>query len=182
MKVIVFGPPGGGKSTLSARIAQAAGLPLHPLDRVQYAAGGERLPDAEFNQRLMTIAADACWVIDGYGTPQCFDHLLCAADVVAYVRRPAWVHWWWVTKRLLQSPLRPPPGWPERPPMLRSTWSGYRALRRADRFWTPAFRDRLAALPAPQRVFFIRSDRDARALLDAIGALQAAKAAAIPGA
>lgn len=165
MKVIVFGPPGGGKSTLSARIAHAAGLPLHPLDCIQYAAGGARLPDDDFNEQLAALSAGPRWVIDGYGTPQFFDRLVQAADVLVYVRRPAWVHWWWVTKRLLQSPLRAPPGWPERPPMLRSTMSSYRALRFTDRFWTPAFRARLEALPPPKRVVFIRREREARALV-----------------
>lgn len=167
--MIVFGPPGGGKSTLSERIAHAAGLPLHALDRIQYAAGGARVPDADFNERLAALAAGPRWVIDGYGTPQLFDHLVRAADVLVYVRRPALVHYWWVTKRLLLKPVRAPRGWPERSPMWRSTLSGYRALRRADGFWTPAFRARLEALRAPQRVYFIRHERDIDALLAELG-------------
>ena len=38
-KVAVFGNAGGGKSTLSKRLAETTGLPLHVLDKIKYQAG-----------------------------------------------------------------------------------------------------------------------------------------------
>ena len=39
-RVAVFGNAGGGKSTLAKRLAKMTGLPLHPLDLIQYKPGG----------------------------------------------------------------------------------------------------------------------------------------------
>ena len=39
-KVAVFGNAGGGKSTLSKRLAELTGLPLVVLDLIQYKPGG----------------------------------------------------------------------------------------------------------------------------------------------
>ncbi len=39
-RVAVFGNAGGGKSTLARRLAELTGLPLHPLDVIQFRPGG----------------------------------------------------------------------------------------------------------------------------------------------
>jgi hypothetical protein len=46
-KVAVFGNAGGGKSTLARRLAEVTGLPLYPLDRIQFKAGGGKVPHEE---------------------------------------------------------------------------------------------------------------------------------------
>jgi hypothetical protein len=43
-KVAVFGNAGGGKSTLARRLAEVTGLPLYHLDRIQFNAGGGKVP------------------------------------------------------------------------------------------------------------------------------------------
>ena len=131
MKIAVFGKPGGGKSTLSLQIAAATKLPLHQLDLVQYRRGGSKVPDDEFLGRHAEIMAQEEWVVDGFGSPQAFAAMLRAADVLVYVERLALVHYWWVTKRLLQAPFARPLGWPEGSPILSSTISSYRFLRRS---------------------------------------------------
>ena len=93
MKVGVFGKPGGGKSTLSREIARATGLPLYHLDRIQFAEGGDRVSDEIFLRRHSEILAEDCWVIDGFGTPQAFEAMLRAADVLVYVHRAQIVHY-----------------------------------------------------------------------------------------
>ncbi len=109
-KIAVFGPPGGGKSTLCLALSRATGAPLVALDLVQYLPGGGQLTDAEFSARHAEIISQRAWVIDGVGTAQTFPELLRAADVLVYVQRPALLHYWWVTKRLLKSPFTPPLG------------------------------------------------------------------------
>ncbi|MFC3146277.1 isopentenyl transferase family protein [Piscinibacterium candidicorallinum] len=182
MKIAVFGPPGGGKSTLSAALAQATGAPLVALDLVQYLPGGGQLSNEAFHARHAEIISQPAWVIDGVGTAQTFPELLRAADVLVYVQRPMLLHYWWVTKRLIKSPFAKPLGWPERSPILRGTLTSYRYLRLSERFWTPAFKGRLRAWQASgeKRVFFIRSQRDAEALLAAVsqGALSSRPASA----
>jgi adenylate kinase family enzyme len=165
MKVAVFGKPGGGKSTLSLQIAAATQLPLHQLDLVQYRRGGGKVPEEEFLRRHAEIMAQAQWVVDGFGNPQAFAAMLHAADVLVYVERSSWIHYWWVAKRLLKSPFSRPLGWPEGSPMLSSTISSYRFLRRSHGFWNPALKARLLALRPGKRVYVVRTQSDVRALL-----------------
>jgi adenylate kinase family enzyme len=44
-RVAVFGNAGGGKSTLARGLAEITGLPLYPIDRIQFRAGGGKVPD-----------------------------------------------------------------------------------------------------------------------------------------
>ncbi len=170
MKVAVFGKPGGGKSTIARQIAEAAGLPLHPLDLLQFSEGGARVPDDVFARRHAELLATDDWVIDGFGTRESFADLLRAADVLVYVERATVVHYWWVTKRLILSPVRKPLGWPEGSPMWRSTLSSYRFLRLSRRFWTPAFRAKLLSQQGEKRVFIVRNQSDVRAMLEQVRA------------
>jgi adenylate kinase family enzyme len=156
MKVAVFGKPGGGKSTLSQKIAVAAALPLYQLDMIQFKKGGARVPDDELARLHADILAQPRWVLDGFGTRQTFEAMLRAATVLVYVERASWVHYWWVTKRFLESPFSKPLGWPEGSPMLESTLSSYRYLRLSARFWTPDFKARLVAQRPAKRVYVIR--------------------------
>ncbi|MGA9382767.1 MAG: hypothetical protein WBV73_28735 [Phormidium sp.] len=48
-KVAVFGNAGGGKSTLSKRLSQITGLPLHPLDKIKFQSGGTEVPHEDFD-------------------------------------------------------------------------------------------------------------------------------------
>jgi len=168
MKVAVFGKPGGGKSTIARQVAQAADLPLHQLDLLQFAEGGARVPDDVFNTKHAELLTSGRWVIDGFGTPQTFAELLRAADVLIYVERPTIVHYWWVTKRFLKSPWVQPLGWPKGSPMFRSTIASYRFLRLSSRFWTPAFRDKLLAQRPEKRVYIVERQTDVGAMLKAI--------------
>ena len=166
MKVAVFGKPGGGKSTLSQHIASVANLPLHQLDLIQFVEGGTKIPDEVFVKHHSQILANPCWVIDGFGTPQSFEDLLRAADVLVYVERAAMVHYWWVTKRFILSPFIKPLGWSVRSPMVSSTISSYRFLRLSYKFWTPAFRAKLLALRPGKLVYIVERQSDVRAMLN----------------
>jgi adenylate kinase family enzyme len=60
-RVAVFGNAGGGKSTLAKKLAEVTGLPLFPLDRIQWRVGGEKVPDDEYLQRhAQLLRQDAC--------------------------------------------------------------------------------------------------------------------------
>jgi hypothetical protein len=61
------------------------------------------MPDEEFLARHTALLAQDRWVIDGFGTPQAFEAMLRAADVLVYVERSTSVHFWWVTKRLQRA-------------------------------------------------------------------------------
>ncbi len=82
MKVAVFGKPGGGKSTLAKKIADATGLPLVQLDLIQFKLGGARVPDQEFVRLHASVLAQPKWVLDGFGTRQTFEAMVREADVL----------------------------------------------------------------------------------------------------
>lgn len=173
MKVAVFGKPGGGKSTLSQRIAAAADLPLYQLDIIQFEKGGAQVPDDVLARVHAHILVQPRWVLDGFGTRQTFEAMLREASVLVYVERAWMVHYWWVTKRLLKSPLIKPLGWPEGSPILSSTFGCYRKLRLSPAFWNSDFKARLMAQRPLKRIYVIRHRSDELVLLNDLSALKA---------
>ncbi|NES02249.1 MAG: adenylate kinase, partial [Okeania sp. SIO2F4] len=67
-KVAVFGNAGGGKSTLSKKLATITNLPLYVLDKIKYRSGGTEVPDSEYKSTHDEILASDKWVIDGFGS------------------------------------------------------------------------------------------------------------------
>ena len=66
-RVAVFGNAGGGKSTLAKRLAETTGLPLHPLDLIQYEPGGGEAPREQYLQAHAELLRRDEWIIDGFG-------------------------------------------------------------------------------------------------------------------
>jgi adenylate kinase family enzyme len=63
-KIVVFGLPGTGKTTLALRLADLLDIPHHDLDHVLFTASGP-LPLAEFRARTAALTESQGWVIDG---------------------------------------------------------------------------------------------------------------------
>ena len=171
MRVAIFGKPGGGKSTLAARVARAAGLTLVPIDLLRYEEGGVEVPAETFMAWYSEVLAQPNWVLDGFASAATFQATLERATVLVYVERPTLVHYWWVTKRFLLSPIRAPLGWPRRSPMVASTLASYRYLRRSPRFWTEELKERLRARRPAKQVHFIGTGSDEKQLLEDLQAL-----------
>lgn len=64
-KIIVLGCPGSGKSTLSAKLRDATGLPLFHLDSIWWKADKSHISREEFDQKLDEILRTDKWIIDG---------------------------------------------------------------------------------------------------------------------
>ncbi|MGF1461336.1 MAG: hypothetical protein ACFBSG_20200 [Leptolyngbyaceae cyanobacterium] len=67
-RVAVFGNAGGGKSTLSQRLADLTGLPWVPLDAMKYQPGGGEVSQAEFKAAHDALLQQDQWVVDGFGS------------------------------------------------------------------------------------------------------------------
>ena len=67
-RVAVFGNAGGGKSTISRRLAELTGLPLYVVDMMQFGAGGVRVPQHDFLQAHADLLRRDEWIIDGFGS------------------------------------------------------------------------------------------------------------------
>jgi len=136
-RVVVFGKPGGGKSTLSKKLSAATGIKLCALDLIEYKQNGERVPPEEYSKKHADLIGADSWIIDGLGTLKSFWLRVDAADTLIYVDLPYYVSYWWVTKRLLKSFIVKPEGWPEGCSVLKGTLAGWKYLRLSPGFWTP---------------------------------------------
>lgn len=136
-KVVVFGKPGGGKSTLSRKLSVETGIKLCALDLIEYRKNGERVSPEEYSKRHTDLINADNWIIEGLGTLESFWLRIDAADTLIYVDLPYYVHYWWVTKRLLKSCFVKPKGWPEGCSVLKGTLTSWKYLRLSLRFWTP---------------------------------------------
>lgn len=64
-RIVVIGSPGAGKSTLAIALAIATALPLIHLDAEYWQAGWAEPDKADWQARMITMAAGERWVIDG---------------------------------------------------------------------------------------------------------------------
>ncbi len=124
--------------------------------------------DEVFARRFNDVLESPAWVLDGFASPATFQATLERATVLVYVERPLPLHYWWVTKRFILSPVAKPIGWPKNSPMLASTLASYRYLRLSPRFWTAQLKQRLLSLRPTKRVHVVRSAGDEKVLLEEI--------------
>jgi adenylate kinase family enzyme len=164
-KVAVFGNAGGGKSTLSKKLSEILGLPLHVLDKVQYRSNGVTVPTEEFQRIHAQILATDCWIIDGFGCMETLWLRLDAADSLVFIDLPLYLHFWWVTKRMLTGGFNPPVGWPENSPILKSSINCYRVLWLCDRYLTPKYREYIQQAKNTKNVYHLRSSQQIEQLL-----------------
>jgi adenylate kinase family enzyme len=159
-KVAVFGNAGGGKSTLSKRLAEITGLPLYPLDKVEYLPGGIPITPEEFQQRHQTIVDRAQWIIDGFGSIETLWPRLDRADTLIYVDLPLPQHFLWVTKRFLKGLLQTPEGWPEGSSIVAGSINSYQVLWLCHKKLTPKYRAYAQQAKNTKTVYHLRSSHD----------------------
>jgi adenylate kinase family enzyme len=156
-KVAVFGNTGGGKSTLSKRLSQITGLPLHVLDKIQYQSGGIEVPQEDYKRTYEKILVTDRWIIDGFGCIETLWLRLNEADSLIFVDLPLYIHFWWVTKRLITGYFKSPEGWPQKSPILKSSLSSYRVLWLCHKHLTPKYREYIEQARSTKSVYHIRS-------------------------
>lgn len=166
-RVAVFGNAGGGKSTLARRLAELTGLPLYVVDFMQFRTGGAAVPHDEFLKAHAEVLQRDAWIIDGYGSVKLAWERFSVADTLVYVDLPFFVHFLWISKRLLKGLFVTPAGWPEGSPVISSTLSSYRVLWLCHRHLTPKYRALVSEVRTQKRVHHLRSAQEMSAFLDA---------------
>ena len=159
-RVAVFGNAGGGKSTLSKRLAERTGLPLIALDLIQYKPGGEKVSDQEYKTAHKEILQQDCWIIDGFGSLDTVWERLEVADTLIYIDLPVVQHYFWVTKRFIKGFWVAPEGYPQNSPLLRSTLNSYYTVWLCNKKLTPKYRDYVNKAKATKRVFHLQSTKN----------------------
>lgn len=167
-RVAIFGNAGGGKSALARELAGITGLPLAVVDKLQYRAGGAKVPHEEYLQAYATLLGRDEWIIDGFGGIKLLWERLEAADTLIHVDLPLAVHFLWVTKRLVKGLFVAPQGWPENSPVISSSLSSYRVLWPCHTRLTPKYRSYMSEAAQRKRVFRLRSKRELKQFLDSI--------------
>ena len=156
-KVAVFGKPGGGKSTLSKKLAIATGIEAYPLDLIEYQKNGEKIPAEEYKKAHEKLINSESWIIEGLGTLDTFWARIDAADTLIYIDLPYRVHYWWATKRYLTSLFIKPEGWPEGCSVLKGTLASWKYLRLSPKFWTAEFFDNIQQRANNKKIYRISS-------------------------
>ncbi|GAA3921213.1 adenylate kinase [Litoribacillus peritrichatus] len=156
-KIVVFGKPGSGKSTLSKRLALATGIKLHAVDSIEFEANGERVDRAIYDKIHDSILSSDDWIIDGFGPIASFKQRLDAADTLIFIDLPYAVSYWLVTKRLLKGVFVKPEGWPEGSSVLKGSLQSYKVLKLCPKFWNKDFKQNLEKVSAGKSLHVIRS-------------------------
>jgi len=100
---MVIGNAGGGKSTLSRRLAAQMNLPHLAIDQIQWQPGWVKTPESDYDKAHAAWLAQDRWLIDGVGSWPSIQARLNAAEVIIFVDLPFWHHLWWAMKRQVTS-------------------------------------------------------------------------------
>lgn len=106
-KISVIGNAGGGKTTLSRKLAALHELPLTHVDTIQFIVGMQVRPMVETREALNAITSQEKWLIDGFGPLDLIEKRFQMADRVIFVDFPLSRHWWWCAKRQIKSFWKP---------------------------------------------------------------------------
>ena len=116
-RLLIIGPPGAGKSTLGARLAAGAGVPIVHLDSLFWSDGWVVRPAEEFRAELDRALGGDRWVIEGMFVST-LEERMRHADHVLYLDFSTGLCLRRVLKRILSSYGRTRPdmaeGCPER--------------------------------------------------------------------
>jgi adenylate kinase family enzyme len=86
-RVLVIGPCGAGKSTLSTALGAKLGLPVYHMDQLNWKPGWVESSKYELREKLAQIVGNERWLIDGtYGGT--LGERLPYADKVIYLDYP----------------------------------------------------------------------------------------------
>ena len=165
-KIVVFGKPGSGKSTLSKSLASATEIQLHALDSIEYKKNGDRVDRVIYDEKHENILSSDSWIIDGFGPIESFNKRLDLADTLIYIELPYIVSYWLVTKRFLKGLLIKPEGWPDGSSILKGTLESYKVLRLCPKFWNISFMQKLENISANKSLYVIRSVSELNSFVD----------------
>ena len=166
-RVLVIGSGGAGKSTFAAHLGERTGLPVIHLDALFWRAGWRETPREEWAARVEELLAADAWIMDGnYGGTM--ERRLAACDTVVFLDFPRALCLWRVIKRRATFRGRSRPdvaeGCEER-----LTWEFVRWVWGYPRTRRPGVLERLSGLKEGQKVFILRSPREARRFIEEAG-------------
>jgi adenylate kinase family enzyme len=100
------------------------------------------------------------WIVDGYGCLETLWSRFEVADTLIYIDLPLLIHFFWVSKRLVQGLFTNPEGWPENSPVIKSSLTSYRVLIACHRLLTPKYREYVTRIKETKDVYHLKSISD----------------------
>lgn len=169
-RILVMGCSGGGKSTLSLKIASRFGLDYVSIDRdVLWLPGWKERGKEEQRAIIVSKVQSERWIMDGTN-PSTFDIRLPRTDLVIWVRMPRLLCIWgavsrWV-KRIGRTRPEMAPGCKEK-----IDWEFLRFIWTFEEKFSPRVVAGLVEHGSEVPVFQLTSRRQMRELLDLLAAL-----------
>jgi adenylate kinase family enzyme len=167
-RILVIGPGGSGKSTLSKRLGEVLGLPVIHLDSLYWKPGWVEPDKTEWAETVRKVIAHEAWIVDGNYSGTLAERLE-ACDSVVFLDLPRHVCLWRVLKRVMTGYGRTradmPDGCPEKLDLKFLSW-----------IWSYPVRSRrkvLALLEAhrgAKRVVHLRTCREVSRFVERRGA------------
>lgn len=118
-RIVVVGATGSGKTTLSARLARALGVPHLELDAVHWQPNWEMMETGAFRRRVEELTQAGAWVADG-NYSKARDILWSRASALVWLDYPLLFIFWRLFSRSVRRLLRREELWNGN----RETWKG----------------------------------------------------------
>lgn len=99
-RIMIFGRPGGGKSTFAIRLSEQLTIPVIHLDKYFYIDNWVERDYQEFLSIQLKFVNQNQWIIDGNNTKS-IEMRYQRAEVCLYFNYPKWLCYFRVIKRLL---------------------------------------------------------------------------------
>ncbi len=156
-RVVIIGNAGGGKTTLSKRLAASKQLPLIFLDQVLWRPGWQALSVDEFLSEHKRLIEGEQWIMEGVAYDASFPARLERADTIVFLDFPLWHHYGWAAKRQFKCLFRQREDWVEGCPMLPKTLHLARIIWDIHKKTRPKLLAMIERLKPRKQVFHIRS-------------------------
>lgn len=124
-RILVLGPCGSGKTSLTRELSRILDLPAVHLDACFWHPGWVSTPQPDWRRAVCSLISEDSWIMDGT-YESTLDLRIPAADAIIMVSRPRWSCLWGVVRRRLIYRNKPRPDAPSCQPIdlayLRYIW------------------------------------------------------------
>lgn len=90
MRIMIFGRPGGGKSTFARELGKTHNIPVYHLDKYFYTNHWEEQPPQVFLQKQAALIAQESWILEGNAIHS-LEMRYRKADCIIMLNAPRWL-------------------------------------------------------------------------------------------